>query len=599
MIGAVTLALALASWPEVDYEMRLSLDESAHSVTGSSRISFSNTTDQELADLWFHLYMNAFQTSETIFMLGETGSGSRSGRALRRPGSLLVRTLTWNEQGPENLWPLADPHSPDNPKDRTDIRLPLPRPVRRGERITLAIEFEARLPELVERSGYEGDFYFLSGFYPKLARLSPSGDFDHFAYHPLAEFSSNFGCYRVFLDLPSSHRVGTTGRVLSERVDGARLHLETYADRVHDFVFTSSPTFVEETRTFGSTEVKLLVPSAHPDLMSRYFEVVEPLLREYGERFGDYPYPNFTVVHPPFQAAPAGGMEYPRLITTGGPGALPSPGVHYLELVTAHEVAHQWFQGMLASNEYHAPWLDESLTTLAELRFLEKQFGRGSLISLGPLIVSEVSAWRLRGLDTRVPNAMLSAPEYGGFDTLARTIYARAPLALETVRRVYGSARFDEALRVYADRFRFGYPTSEDFFEVVRGVIDQRASDSLRAALSGELGGYRVRIGKASKTGDAWKTEVQVSLEGTISFPTRIEARFEDGKTKSFPVDGETPLTITHQAPLSSLTVDPDDLIVVDPDRTNNHLRPGDPPRTFASPLLSTLAALLLSVLFT
>lgn len=603
MLRAALLATSLSLWPEVNYEMRLRLDADAHLVAGRATVSFTNTSPKELKELWFHLYMNAFRSRETRFMRRSPRgpAGSRSGRDLGRPGAIAIQTLTWAEHGPENLWPSADPHSPGDPQDQTDICLTLPRGIRPGEEVTLAIDFETTLPELVERSGFSEEFHLVSGFYPKLARLSKAGDFDHFAYHPLAEFSANFGTYRVELDVPAAHKLGTSGQVISRRVEGTRAIVETQAERVHDFAWTSWPDFVEEKRTLGQTEVTLLIPKRQPGLARKYFETLTQLFEQYPTLYGPYPHSTLTVVHPPLHASPAGGMEYPRLITTGGIGWLEHLGSHYLELVTAHEFAHQWFQGLLASNEYQSPWLDESLTTLAESRFLEREFGKGGLLSTPFFDVSEIAVWRLGGFDTRVPSALLSAPEYGDFDTLARTIYARAPLALETIRRVYGQAQFDRALLNYATVFRFKHPSSEDFFETFRTTLGEDAVSSLKRLLEGQNGGYRLQGPKTQVLASGrFLTEALVVPEGPVLLTTELEARFTDGQVKNFPVRGETRIRFEHETPLHSLCVDPDRSIVIDQNLANNRFRPA-PSKTQLGQktFLGALFALFLSLLFT
>lgn len=601
MLRAALLAAGVSLWPAVNYDLRLRLDETEHFVSGTAVVSFKNTSEKELTELWFHLYMNAFRNGETLFMREPPGApqGSRSGRRLRRPGSIDVGRVTWLRDG-SNLWDKADPHSPGDPKDGTDVRLPLPSPIQPGESVTLSMQFETRLPELVERTGFEDDFHLISGFYPKLARLSPEGDFDHFPYHPLAEFSANFGSYRVELDVPASHKIGTTGTLTSRRRTGDRAHYESVAIDVHDFAWTSWPGFSEESRTLGETKVTVLVPEQATDLKRDYFNVLAPLLEHYGKRFGPYPHPTLTVVHPPIRAAPAGGMEYPRLITTGGSRWLGLFGVRFLELVTAHELGHQWFQGLVASSEYRAPWLDESLTTLAEFHFLEEHFGAGSLVATPFLTIAETSGWRFQGFETQVKNALLSAPEYGDFGTLARTIYARAPMALETTRRVFGRAAFDRAMKDYATRFRFQHPDSKDIFEVFGSHLGGEASRAMKALLAGEGSGYRLERPTTHSRGDrSFRTSVQVVPEGSLILPVRLEARLADGQMMSFPVRGETRVSFDHTVPLEAICVDPDESIVIDPDRLNNRFRPRQALSQLSQKTaFSSFLALVLSILF-
>lgn len=600
-LSAPLLAATLGAWPTVDYTMELRLDEKEHTVRGQAAISFQNTTQRELKELWFHLYMNAFEHERTVFLrpLPTGATGSRSARSLGRPGGTEIHSLVWREKGPENLWENAAPHSPGDPQDRTDIMVPLPLPLAPGQSMTLDVEFETRLPEIVERSGYAGDFHLVSAFYPKLARLSPSGEFDHFSYHPLAEFAANFGSYQVELDVPESYRIGSTGSFTRLKASGGREVYLSRATRVHDFAFTAWPGFVSEERTVDHVQVKILLPESERRLFPRYFATVAAVLSDNGARYGSYPHPSLTVVHPPRFAAPAGGMEYPQFITTGDLGWPIALGAHALELVTAHELSHQWFQGMLGSNEYREPWLDESLATLAEYRYLERTFGSGSLFSSPVLELSEPAVWRFLGIGGKKPNALLSAPEYGSFEELARTIYARAVLALETIRRVYGPELFDLALRDYSEAHRFGHPTTADFFAALSGRLSPEAVDHLRALLEGASAGYRLANVTSDLTESGYKTRARVELEGSLSLPVQARARFADGRDQIVSLRGSTELTFDHHSPLVELALDPEGSLFIDPNRTNNQYRPSHALRQSGTQsLLGTLVVLLLSGLF-
>lgn len=578
--------------------MEVRLDETEHTVRGRETISFRNTTQREISELWFHLYMNAFEHERTVFLrpLPTGASGSRSNRSLGRPGRTEVHSLVWREQGQGNLWEKAEPHSPGDPQDRTDILVPLPHPLLPGQSMTLDVDFETHLPEIVERSGYAGDFHLASGFYPKLARLSPNGEFDHFSYHPLAEFSANFGSYLVELDVPDHCQIGSTGSLTRLKASGERALYRSTTERVHDFAFTAWPEFISEERVIDGILVKILVPKKEARLFSRYFGTVAAVLSENGTRYGSYPYPSLTVVHPPRFAAPAGGMEYPQFITTGDLGWPIGLGAHALELVTAHELSHQWFQGMLGSNEYREPWLDESLATLAEHRYLEGAFGHGSLFSSPMLELSEPAVWRFLGIGGKKPNALLSAPEYGSFEELARTIYARAVLALETIRRVYGAEAFDRALRDYSETHRFGHPTATDFFAALEGRLPPEGVEHLRALLEGASSGYRWTNVITSEAASGYRTTAQVELEGSLPLPVRARARFADGSSQTISLRGPSDITFDHSSPLVELALDPERSLIIDPDRTNNQYRPAFALRQSGTrSMFGTLVVLLLS----
>src|SRR5690606_9583667 len=138
-------------------------------------------------------------------------------------------------------------------------------------------------------------------------------------------------------------------------------------------------------------EVTALAPPGYDDIVARELETVRFALPHFGARYGKYPYPVLTLVHPPEGAAEAGGMEYPTLITTGHPSWHPR-GIHLVEQLTVHELGHQWFYGLLASNENAWPFLDEGLNSYAENEALRAWKGPGSAVDFFGVRVGDVEA---------------------------------------------------------------------------------------------------------------------------------------------------------------------------------------------------------------
>src|SRR5262249_14149167 len=127
-------------------------------------------------------------------------------------GYIDVKRCTAQGLGATDLWPAHAPGSPDDPDDETDVRLPLPVPLAPGATLELELEFSAKLPSIVLRTGYAGSFDFVAQWFPKLARLEDDGTFAHFPFHAQAEFYADYGGYDVTLDVPLNTVVGAVGR---------------------------------------------------------------------------------------------------------------------------------------------------------------------------------------------------------------------------------------------------------------------------------------------------------------------------------------------------------------------------------------------------
>lgn len=578
------------------YTLRASLDPFKHTVHGEGTLTWKNASRAPVKELWFHLYLNAFKNQSSNFLRAPIG-GFRGAVVPTDWGTIDVKRLTLRDgDTPHELWPLAELSRPGDP-DETDARVPLPRDVAPGETITLTMEWDDKLPQIVERTGYDGRFHLVGQWFPKIAKLESDGHFAHFPFHHLGEFYADFGAYDVTIDVPEAFIVGATGPVTESRVEGGRrIERHVQAD-VHDFAFTAWDAFRRRDESIDGIAVSVLFPPGYEDLAERELATLRFAIPHYADRYGRYPYPVLTVVHPPDTAPEAGGMEYPTLITTGGPSWTPR-GILSVEIVTIHEFGHQYFYGMFASDEVTWPFLDEGLNSYAEAEALTKWRGAGSMAKLFDLELGDPEGHAFSGnpaaRDARVAqpaHAFTTGAHYGAL------VYGRASTILETLQRVYGEAPMRAALRAYAARARFKHPTPDDLLAVAREHLGERASANLRTALF-EKGwvdyavtavasspshppaglydhdGKRETVTRAKGTSDSHEGWVLVTRRGTLSFPVEVDLVFEDGSRKRETWDGEgESVRIPFRGPsaLRAAVVDPQEKILLDEERENDH----------------------------
>jgi len=592
-------ALAESAAKVASYTIEAKLDGERHRITGRETIHFVNRSSAALSELWFHLYLNAFKNDKTLFLRSPFGAG-RSGDKAKEYGYVDVKKLTVRGGDGQDLWPTRDRHSPNDPDDETDLRVPLPSPLEPGGELTLELSFEDQLPELVERSGFVGSYHFVGQWFPKLARLEPNGSFAHFSFHAQSEFYADFGDYDVTLDVPSTFRVGATGGLVREVREQGRVHLQYRAENVHDFAWTAWDKFETRRERIAGTDVQVLYPPHQEQNAEAELASVRFALPHFNARYGAYPYPTLTLVHPPEAAANSGGMEYPTLITTGGPWYSTYGGAHFVEVVTTHELGHQWFYGLLASNEHAEPYLDEGFNSYAEAEALSARYGAGSVFGGFGLSVSSTALNRLfsaaRGGDEKVNQG---AADFATFRSLGALVYSRTATVLGTLARVYGSERFNHALGVYTRKFRFQHPTTADFMSVMQSELDSRAVTALTLALSERATvDYLVReisnapISAAAGVFDGpsgreqrkpeephdaaqYTSRVVVYRHGALELPVEIELGFEDGTKQLRHWDGSGfTFNVDNVGPsrLVSVNVDPQQRILLDDDRSNNWL---------------------------
>lgn len=590
-------ALAKAAEPTASYRWVARLDVDRHTISGRGSITWVNRSQTPTNELYVHLYLNAFKNSRTLFLRSPFGAG-RSGEGASRFGFIDVKRMSAPQFGGEDLWKHAAPSSPGDPEDETDIRVPLPKAVAPGATLTLEVEFEAQLPQIVERTGYSGSYHFVAQWFPKLAKREPNGTWAHFAFHPQSEFYSDFGSYHVTLEVPEGFTVGATGNRLSHKRENGRQTFEYADESLGDFAWVAWDGFSEREEQIGPTLVRLLTPTGDPNAEETTLRTLRAALPHFSASYGRYPYRALTVVHPPEQALKSGGMEYPTLITTGSRWYTSLLGVRDLEIVTIHELAHQWFYGLVATNEHTWPFLDEGVTSYAEGWAAEQLYGDRSLMESGIGSLSLGSFTRAlaaaHGQDDIVAKP---AREFTSFGSMGGLVYQRTATILDTLGRVYGRPELTTALGRYARYYRFAHPGPPHLIAAIREVLGDRAAENFEQAIF-ERGSvdYVARglqsVPEAEPTGLFDKGEERVTLEssespkaktwlsravvtrhGTLRFPVDVELAFEDGSRVRKHWSGEgTTRTLEHRGPsrLVSVNVDPEHKVTLDDNLLNN-----------------------------
>jgi len=584
--------------PIVDYTIKARLDVVEHRVKGSGRILWRNASSRDQHEVWFHLYLNAFKNERTVFMRSTATRGFRGGGTPATWGWVRVDAL--KGQGTD-LWAKADEHSPDDPDDETDIRVPLAEPVPPGGEVEFEVAWTAQLPTVTARTGFAGSFHMVAQWFPKLAKLEPDGTWAHFPFERLSEFYADYGRYDVTIDVPQGFVVGASGPRVQDEDVGDRHVVRHRIERVHDFAFAAWDRFeVRRREAPTGVAIRALVPAGDEDLAAIELDQAAFGLQALGSKFGAYPYDVLTIVHPPRDAREAGGMEYPTLITTGGRWYRPMLGMRDVEGVTVHELAHQWFYGLLGSNEHRWPFLDEGLTTWATLVTLEERYpgdsafsGKGVLgLTIGHPAIARAAAAAVAGNDVVAQPAedFALGSDYGGL------VYARTATLLETLRRLEPET-MPVAMKAYAESHRFGHPVPEDLLASIRRYVGEPAATAMRqvlfergtidvavAAMWSEeaepgkgLYGAPPRDAETSNEGPAPEAAhvgaIVLRRLGTVVLPVEVEIRGAEGRVERRIWDGRGAKVTWRYAsdqPLEAVIVDPEHELLLDDDLSNN-----------------------------
>jgi hypothetical protein len=461
----------------VAYTIDARLDSDKKTLDATETITYKNLTGQSLTSIPFHLYLNAFRPESTFTRETHFDGGVRD-------------TETYNDYPPEKIGSITISHidadgygdltsamhfiAPDdgNAEDHTVTEITLSRPLAPNNSITFRLAFHDQFPLSVARNGYKRDFIMGGQWYPKPG-VFWHGAWNCHQYHATTEFFSDFATFNVTLTLPRRYIVGASGVPTGELINSsATKTLSFYGEDIGDFAFAASPNFTVTDGTFlsslGPAKIHVLALAAHPKAGPRYLEITRKTMAQYEQRYGPYPYKIITVIDPEPDSE-MGGMEYPTLFTADTGWYDPT---HLTELTVEHEFGHQYWYGMVATNEFEDAWLDEGINSYTEVKVLAAILGPN--ISVFDRPYANAGDYELQRFE------YLSKPN---FDPVTRwafkfrdsnsygdITYGKSSTLLATLESVIGSDTMDEAMRTYFLRYRFTHPTTEDFLRTIEEV---------------------------------------------------------------------------------------------------------------------------------
>ena len=523
---AASLTTAFGQYPgwqqSVSYDMEATLDTSLHQYHGVAKVTYKNNSPETLDKVFWHLFFNAFQPGSMMDVRSRTIEDPD-----RRVGSRIVEL-------PEEEWGWihmervrAFGQDAEFEEDGTVLVVDLPKSLRPGKSVTFELAWTAQVPRQIRRSGWmnkEGVEYSMTQWYPRLC------EFDHHGWHSNPyigrEFHGIWGDFEVTLDVPEGYVVAATGVKTSEKsVDGplgtARTQSTFEAQDVIDFAWAADPDFISESVAVGDVELTL-VHQADPEIDSNWTALAEYAAKAMtfiNEDIGPYAYPQYTVAQ-----GGDGGMEYPMITLITGERSLRS-----LVGVTVHEMAHSWFQAMVATNESLHEWMDEGFTSWAESRCMAHLFADPMKPSEDPHSWAYASYIRQHLSGNEEP-LITHADHYKTNRAYGVGAYSKGEVLVEQLGAIVGPEVRDAAMRRYFKEWSFKHPGPHDFKRVVEresGLeLDWYFQDMMHTtnAVDYQVSGVQVHNDSAV---------IQLARSGGMAMPQDLTLTWEDETTTS------------------------------------------------------------------
>jgi hypothetical protein len=498
-LGLVARSIAQDYWQqEVNYRIQVSLDDERHMLNGYVEIEYTNNSPESLPFIYFHLWPNAYSNGETALAKQQYQDGEDILQNISEVDRGFIDSLDFTISGTKLSWEFDPEH--------TDIaRVKLLKPLMPGQKTMISTPFRVKLPSgEISRLGHIGQSYQITQWYPKPAV------FDQEGWHPMpylnqGEFYSEYGSFDVEITLPSNYVVGSTGDLqtaselsfLEKKVEITTEHLKKVQapkngrgaptpfpassdtlktiryvqSNVHDFAWFADKRYEVLRGQVGMPHSKKLVTTWAmfvPNNAYYWKDAIEYLndgTYYYSLWNGDYPYNQVTAVDGTISAG--GGMEYPNVTVIGNAGSALE-----LEIVIIHEVGHNWFYGILGSNERVHGWMDEGLNTLNEVRYIQTKYPENTylanMVADGKFNFHGLCYHDFNDVTTRSVAALGIDQPVETHSAEFRSInygvimYQKTGLIFDYLRYYLGDELFDHSMRTYYDDWKFKHPQPKD-----------------------------------------------------------------------------------------------------------------------------------------
>ncbi|WP_314337935.1 M1 family metallopeptidase [Capnocytophaga leadbetteri] len=605
------LALALSAqaqdnhWQQqADYQMNVTMNVKNFQYKGVQKVTYINNSPDTLTTVFFHLYFNAFQPNSEMDANLQTlpdpdgRMATNVGTPQRPIYESRIAKLTPDEIGYLRVKKLTQDGVPATiSHESTILKVTLPTPILPHSRTVLGLDFEGQVPVMIRRAGRnspDGVALSMAQWYPKMVA------YDHKGWHTTEylgrEFYGVWGNFDVKITLDKTYLVGASGVLQNPneigfgyedkgvKVPTTKSATKTWhfiAERVHDFTWAADPQYVHDKHQLADGKTIHFIYKKYKDTWKQIQEPMLKVFDYYNQLVGKYPWPQYSFIQ-----GGDGGMEYAMCTLMVG-------NEKYERLVgtAAHELAHAWFQHLLATDEAAYPWMDEGFTSyieyLAEHQILKTKKTANPFDSAYKgyfgLVKSGFQEPTITHSDRFATNYAYSV-----------TAYYKGLLFLTQLDYLMGNEALQKTLKRYYNEYAFKNPTPNDFIRIAEKVSGMQlqwflnefmetdhTADYAISKVEGKGNKTEVtlkRVGRLPLSIDLWVTDKAGNIR-YVYVPLRMTYAEKPNIYPVYPRTvfpawgwGNPTYTFTLDMPLEdikSITLDPENKSV-DTDKENN-----------------------------
>lgn len=518
----------------VDYTMEVDMDVKTYQYTGTQKLVYTNNSPEELDRVFYHLYYNAFQPGSEMDI--RLQSIKDPDKRMMADGKSRISTLSESEMGYLHAQTLTQDGQPVTFREEgTILVVDLAKPIPSGGKTTLEMTFKGQVPLQIRRAGRnssEDVALSMSQWYPKLS------EYDFEGWHPnpyiAREFHGVWGDFDVKITLDKDYTVGGTGYLQNPqeighgyetpgttvKTKGKTLTWHFKAPKVHDFMWAADPEYIHDVLKMDDGPTLHFYYKNNPEIIENWKKLqpkTAEAMRFFSNNIGKYPYEQYSVVQ-----GGDGGMEYAMsTLITGGRefGSLVG--------VMVHEMAHSWFQHVLATNESEHEWMDEGFTSfisslcMNEIMEQDKQ---------NPFEGSYRGYYALVNSGLEMPQST-HADRYTTNFAYGISAYSKGAIFLSQLGYVIGQDKLMETIKKYYGDFKFKHPVPNDIkrsAEKVSGMeLNWYLTDWTQTTNT-------IDYGIKSVEADGEKTKVTLERIGEMPMPLDILVVGKDGTQETY-----------------------------------------------------------------
>ncbi len=443
----------------VNNNIQVQLNDSAKTLDGFISIDYTNNSPDTLYFIWFHLWPNAFKNDLTAFSDQQLENFKTDFYFSEENKKGYINRLNFEVN---NIAAKTE----DHPSHQDIIKLLLPQPLAPGTSCKIETPFHVKLPYNFSRGGYFKTAFHITQWYPKPAVYDRNG-WNEIPYLDQGEFYSEFGSYDVNITLPKDYIVAATGVLQSEKTADKNKTLHYRESNIHDFAWFADKNFKIKHDTIQlkdkNVDAYIYYYKENEDKWKNGLKYLQSAISTKSNWLGEYPYSIVSVVEKPVKES--NGMEYPTITLITTPGSEKE-----LDILINHEVGHNWFYGILASNERKHPWMDEGMNTYYDNRYLQLKYG--SIDALSDSMPSFMKKRFPDDFNVTILNTLIAQKKDQPISTRSEDFtevnysliaYNKTAQWLSLLEKKISTERFDKLMRSYYEAWKFKHPYPEDF----------------------------------------------------------------------------------------------------------------------------------------